>query len=333
MKTRIDFVSNSSSSSFILKDVGFFKYFGITKQDILDAIIDLYGGKEYCEKLLKEELARNENRLSLAKAELEKSKTDDEKKSTPWDIDFYSKRVEELKTKGLNRWCVYDMTNDKDHEKCFKEWDEHFSKWIAPNEGEARKWEELVEILYWQCGFDNIDDVLTNTDKELVAHNYDRSTKKYVDTSFSGGANIIRYIKQQLKVQTMKEVLHDKHCTLMIHFDDNEVYKIKGMDEPGKQDDKYCYSDSERAKAANAKWDSESYSADRFFEILIKYFISKGKIDLSDPKFLSYWEVRDDDTWFKKNYPDAKYYLKNDVATWKDVVDDCLNCNAIMHEG
>lgn len=50
MKTRSDFVSNSSSSSFILKDAGFFGFFGITKQDIVDAITELYGGKESVDK-------------------------------------------------------------------------------------------------------------------------------------------------------------------------------------------------------------------------------------------------------------------------------------------
>ena len=50
MKTRSDFVSNSSSSSFILKDAGFFEYFGITKQDIDDALTDLCGGREVLEQ-------------------------------------------------------------------------------------------------------------------------------------------------------------------------------------------------------------------------------------------------------------------------------------------
>lgn len=53
MKTRSDFVSNSSSSSFILSKPLLFKHYGISKKDITEALLDLYGGKEkfdsYCD--------------------------------------------------------------------------------------------------------------------------------------------------------------------------------------------------------------------------------------------------------------------------------------------
>ena len=324
MKTRNDFVSNSSSSSFILQDAGFFEHFGITADDIRAAILDLYGGKERQDKMLAYAIKHCED-------ELARDDLDD------WNRKYYTERKEELLKNGLGNWVVYDMVDPKEREECYKKWDDHFSWWIAPNEGEASKWNEFEDILDYPCDFHNIMEVINGESKDLKKSNYDRKIDRWSEEVFPGGAALVKHVKESLGVKTMKEVLHDKKTTLMIHFDDNEVYSDSGMSDKGKADVREYNTDKENAICEASEWESEMYSTDRFFEILIKYFIKKGKINLADPELLDFWLVPEDHWWKTdacSKYKDKKYFTDSDeTATWQEVVKDMLYENSIMHEG
>ena len=331
MKTRSDFVSNSSSSSFILKDVGFFKYFGITKQDIDDALADLCGGRKALAEQLDDEITKCEEVLAKAKIEAGLSiTTNDNLKFT---IEYQSNRLRELKTKGLSIWYIYDMTDKKDRQACFKEWDDHFASLFAPEEGEYEMWNKFEEMLRWKCNFYNVLKVINGKDKTLKESKYNRKIDKYIYRTVPGGAEFIKRVRKNLGIKTMKEVLHDKDSTFMFHFGDNDIYEINGMTELGRADENEYNTEKENEKIRNSKYESESHSVKRFFEILIGYFVERGKVDLSDPGLLDYWKINEKDGWYKKNHPGKKYYLDGTTATWKDVYNDMLKCNAIMHEG
>lgn len=319
MRTRTDFVSNSSSSSFIIQDTGFFAFFGITVSDIRDAVLDLCGGKEVQDKLLANEIKRCDE--ALAKDDVDE-----------WSKKCFIERKADLEKNGLRRWVIYDMTDDEERKKCYEEWDSHFENWTAPSTGDVSRWQGFEDIVDCKLGSSLSFEDLNDFSIELKY--YDHSQKKYVSLP-TGSKAFCNLVREKLGIKSMKEVLHDKDTTLMVHFDDNEVYNVRGMQDYGKADHSKFMYDNDNVECNSSAWDSPMYSKDRFFEILIKYFIDKGKINLADKDFMDFWLVPEDHWWKKdQHYKDKKYFTKSeDTATWKEVVDDMLNDNSIMHEG
>lgn len=215
----------------------------------------------------------------------------------------------------------------------YKDWEVRRTEQECQPMGEYETWDKFEEMLRWKCDFDNVQEVINGEDKALRESKYSRKSRRHIRRTVPGGAEFIKRVRKNLGVKTMKEVLHRSDCTLMIHFGDNDVNEINGMTEPGRADEKEYNTEEENEKIRNSKYESESCSVKRFFEILIGYLVEKGKVDLSDPGLLDYWKIDEKDDWYKKKYPGKKYYLDGAVATWQDVYDDMLKCNAIMHEG
>ena len=106
MKIRSDYVSNSSSSSFVIANCELIEHFNITKQDILDALIDTYGRDDY---------ERN------AKQREEYAKKHPE----------YHKK--ELKYGHFGPFWVYDLSIPSEKKEAVARWRSLLKNWNATN--------------------------------------------------------------------------------------------------------------------------------------------------------------------------------------------------------
>lgn len=304
MKIRTGFVSNSSSSGFIIKDNEVFDYFKITKEDIDAAILDLVN---------KDEVEKQYN------SSLKSMKEYCTKKEEKEFIENYLTLMDKIGYES------FDTTRPEDSKKVHKKYDDFLNDWDATSCGNVRKWRQFNDFID-SLHLHFVPAELAEDKKDaIVFFNVetlkDEKTPDYV-------MKFWKYMKRNLGIRTRKEVLSDKDSRFFIHFDDNCIYYVNGMTDLGVDeviDDK----ESDDKKLSSCKFKSESYSGQRFFEVLVSKLVDMKKIDLSDEKFLKLWNSSKNNQEHEENHLN-----RSDSVSLYDIALEIENRSEYcMHEG
>ena len=257
MKVRSGFVSNSSSSSFILGYTDAFDVFNIGKKEIVEAISTLSSMKEG-------------EGFQVFDLSCEKSKA---AKAIGGILDNFNQTFLDV---GL--W-----NPEKDNADAFRQLLSSLNK---------------ISSCYFITGNDDEFEHM----KDLPAFIKDT----------------IRMAREKLKIKTAYEVMLDhENAAFAIHFDDNTIYNIDGMN---------FENDSKDLKD---RYESEACSGNRFIEVLFKWLVSYGYIDPKKKELLERYPL--DESCKKKNSEKISW-LHDDTYTWKDFVDEGV-LHAVLHEG
>ena len=331
MKVRTDYVSNSSSSSFVLANHEVFDYFKITKQDILNALIDLYGKEDYEKTVERIKKNREEHPDWYDKAEL------DSKDIGPFYI--YDLSIKEERKEAIKRWG-----------NLLKGWDANNCKKITDEESEDKgkiasgaaysTYREIMDKLYDVYGitFWDMREYSVNPKKKNLPKRFVRSDKKDPKTGCYGHdvpveKEILDFalkLRKDMGIMTNLDVIKSKVARFFVHADDNELCGEK-FGEYGTEDQRW---DNEKNDwvSGEALWETKNYTFDRLCEILVEYFEKTGRTHLNDPKFMDMMRI--DDKWLSKyDKEDGQFwdFCNGKNFTWRDLKHIALTWN--MHEG
>ena len=252
MKTRSGFVSNSSSSSFILAQTDKLK--NVTKEVWVEMLRNLY--KDYDKEL-------ERHRWSIVNEDIE-----------DWYFPF----------------CVFDLKTEK--EEATKELD-HLKSWMATSATIKNGKLEKAKNVYrkWRKTIDKVEEsVLKETEERFpgcyvsvdisadeVNSNLKNQTPIFVmrygmvnkkkKPNFNlplseRWINALQYLKRELGICTMFDVMVNKKAALAIHFDENEYMRLEGIwDEDTK------------------KWKTEYATWERLCEVIAKYLVAHNLVD------------------------------------------------------
>ncbi len=285
---RNDFVSNSSSSSFIIGESFFTKHFKITAQDFKDALKALgieHFGHWMCDP---------------------KNKKEAKKFFDKWDdlLQGWWARIHPDRDDGM----PFNYTN--------------YGKFINTLEGLAKGYDQVTDWIF------------------LEAYRTGNKPEDKRDKLPTDLYRVFLHLKKSYKMMTMSEAAHCDDIIFLCHMDDNEIWGLNGAsacrvqdlyDDKGKRKKYYDKDDEKKAKELNLE--TESTVFERILEIIVKYWVSIGKVNLDDPEFIDYWKIKDD-SWMKrdKRYKDRKYWFEGNKPSFYDIIRTfCYAANT--HEG
>lgn len=340
MKARCDFVSNSSSSSFILNNSPIFEHFKITKEELNNAIIDLLG-KDYV----------NEYKSNCRKSRMEYPECEDEIEAK-YGIES-----------GYGPYWIYDLSIESDRKEALDrfgslldEWDchstlSHFNDVNFTSVKNAlahyeRVCKDIAEIYQLRNCWDGI----IRSEKEAKGLEiWIRTDEKQPDGCYGYRSKapdfvgkLLFDIRKRCGIMTNKEVLEQECSKFFVHFDDNVLWSLNGSNISGKNEEVYENPKSDYEKKHNEEvkssiYESESYTKERVFEILWNYWVKKALINPNDEEFLkAYYPMSEYQRIMKEDEP-AKYdYVKFDTnneknLSYHDLVDEVLTFEG--HEG
>lgn len=258
MKIRTDYVSNSSSSSFIIGNSQFMENFKIGKKKLIDTLKALLPEKEH-NGFRVYDMRQARDVKALEKIE--------------GCLDGFS--------------CTLSYI-DRKHGDCLTAGDTGYETWGKFKESFV----ELYDIRNW-------NDWNKDEDYYQYIWKYDNDgkctdTKKVKPPKWM--IETIKKFRHDSGVITNWEAAHRPETRFVIHFDDNVIWELKGVNEYGRKDnfetpyfDRKTLTKDQKEKnkqIRNSKWETESYTFDRICEILMTYWIENGIIDPNDEVFV-----------------------------------------------
>lgn len=310
MKIRTDYVSNSSSSSFVLAQNELFKFFDITKADIMDALLEAYGRTSY-----------NEEVASIAKSISEHPE---------WHED-------EIRFGSFGPIWVYDLWDKDDKKEAIERWGGLLKEWDAINCHFVKDRKGRKNVVFGSNNIYRFNNIMEDVSDLMEVSRWDlrelsasakckvdrfiRSSQQNVKTGEFGHyepmpayvGEFFKNLRAEAGIMTNLDAVKAKVARFFVHADDNQL----------------PYGESEDP---NKKFDTEAYTFDRICEILLANLVKSGRVKPDDPKFLEYMTV--DDKYLSdddKKRGEIYGFQNGKFPTWRDLKSIALTWN--MHEG